>query len=82
MQVSQTREIFTRSGELAKIREFEVIDASIEETIQLTLWDLEWIKLADNWIPKTTILFLSDAQIIFNERMKKCVLSIGNILPN
>lgn len=75
--MSQTREIVTRLGELTKIREFEVGDASTDQTISLTLWDSEWIRLADKWEPKQTILFLADAQITYNERMKKSSLTIG-----
>ncbi|XP_008206600.1 meiosis-specific with OB domain-containing protein [Nasonia vitripennis] len=74
--VSQTREIVTRLGELAKIREFEVGDASTDQTISLTLWDSEWIRLSDKWEPKQTILFLADAQITHNDRMKKSALTI------
>ncbi|KAJ8676555.1 hypothetical protein QAD02_012342 [Eretmocerus hayati] len=74
--VSQTREIITKQGELAKIREFEVGDKSSDQTLSLTLWDSEWIRLADQWVPKQTVLFLADAQVIFNERIKKSALTI------
>ncbi|XP_058788733.1 meiosis-specific with OB domain-containing protein [Phymastichus coffea] len=74
--VSQTREIVTRQGELTKIREFEVGDGSTEQIVSLTLWDSEWIKLADQWQPKQTILFLADAQITYNSRIKKSALTI------
>ena len=75
--MSQTREIVTRLGELTKIREFEIGDGSTDVTVSLTLWDSEWIKMADKWEPKKTILFLADTQITFNERSKKSILTIG-----
>lgn len=75
--MSQTREIITRLGELTKIREFEVCDGSSDQIVSLTLWDIEWIRLADKWEPKNTILFLADAQVSFNEKSQKSMLTIG-----
>ncbi|XP_023248276.1 meiosis-specific with OB domain-containing protein [Copidosoma floridanum] len=74
--VSQTREIVTRMGEMTKIREFEVGDDTTDQTVSLTLWESEWIRLADKWEPKQTILFLADVQVVFNEKAKKSILTI------
>ncbi|XP_023318472.1 meiosis-specific with OB domain-containing protein-like [Trichogramma pretiosum] len=74
--VSQTREIVTRLGELSKIREFEVSDPSTNHSLPLTLWDLEWIKLADKWEPKHTVLFLADAQVTYSDKVRKSTLTI------
>lgn len=75
--MSQTREIITRLGELTKIREFEVSDGSIDQTVSLTLWDSEWIKLADKWEPRKTVLFLADVQVTVKEKNTKSVITIG-----
>ena len=82
IQVSQTREVITKNGELASIREFEVGDASTQQLVPLTLWDREWIKLADKWESKQTVLFLADAFITVIERVKKSALSIGKFNLN
>ncbi|XP_011876854.1 PREDICTED: meiosis-specific with OB domain-containing protein isoform X2 [Vollenhovia emeryi] len=75
--IADTRNIITRDGRAITCRNFEVADASTDNTVSLMLWDKDWIERAAFWEPKKTVLFLIDARIAYDEYKKKTTLSIA-----
>ncbi|KZC14500.1 Uncharacterized protein C16orf73 like protein [Dufourea novaeangliae] len=74
--VSDIRNIITRDGRSIRFRNFEAVDGSTDEVVALVLWDNEWIERAAFWEPRRTVLFLTDARIVYDNFKKKIVLSL------
>lgn len=76
-QVGQAENITTRKGKPLSYRIIEVQDSSLEEAVQLRLWESEWIRVSEVWEPNRTTLFMADALVTFNSYKKQNAITIG-----
>ncbi|KAF7993669.1 hypothetical protein HCN44_010264 [Aphidius gifuensis] len=59
--VSELRNIVTKDGRSLVNRDFECLDGSTQTTLGFKLWEKEWVRRSGLWLPRQTVLFISDA---------------------
>lgn len=70
------REISTKKGPKL-YREIIVMDQTLAG-MSLSIWNMDYIRLSDSWIPQSTILFLSDVRVDFSEYLKSIALCVSS----
>ncbi|XP_078047143.1 meiosis specific with OB domains hold'em [Augochlora pura] len=75
--VSDIRNIITRDGRSMRFRNFEAADATTDQVASLVLWENDWIDRAAFWLPRHTVLFLTDARVAYDNFKKTIILSIA-----
>ena len=62
------------SGQEGGVREVRLFDQTADSLL-LKLWDSEFLRMADDWLPREVILFLADARIDWDDYRTSFVLT-------
>ncbi|XP_046478103.1 meiosis-specific with OB domain-containing protein [Neodiprion pinetum] len=77
MSMTPMRQLTTKDGRDTVCRDIDVNDGSIEASVNLRIWGIDWVERAEFWQTRHTVLLLADVLITFNTFKKKMALTIG-----